>query len=126
MNNMKKFITLISLGLGLVLAMTACSSTLGKVEELLSEPAADSAAAPPTPSDIDDYRIVTLLPKDAIPAIDSPQFLDAESADKEYAPDEEVLGVVFDGEARAYSVPLLSSHEIVNDTVAGRKIAVTW
>jgi hypothetical protein len=52
--------------------------------------------------------------------------LTAEEADNEYQPDEEILGVVFDGEARAYSVPLLSSHEIVNDTVSGRKIAVTW
>lgn len=123
---MKKFITLISLGLGLVLALTACSSALGKVEELPSEPAADSAAAPPTPNNIDDYRIVTLLPRDAIPAIDNPQFLDVKSADQEYAPDEEILGVFIDGEARAYSVPLLSSHEIVNDTIVGHMIAVTW
>jgi len=80
----------------------------------------------PTPSESKDYQIITLLPPDAIPAIDNPVFLTVEEADAEYAPDEEVLGVVFDGEARAYSVPLLSSHEIVNDTVAGRKIAVTW
>ena len=36
------------------------------------------------------------------------------------------LGVEFNGDARAYSVPLLSSHEIVNDTVGGVKISVTW
>ena len=72
------------------------------------------------------YRIVTLLPRDAIPAIDEPQFLTADQADREYEPDEEVIGVVFDGQARAYSIPLLSKHEIVNDTVSGHPIAVTW
>jgi hypothetical protein len=73
-----------------------------------------------------EYEIVTLLPRDAIPAIDQPEFMPAAEADDWYEPDELVLGVAFDGEARAYSVPLLSRHEIVNDTVAGVKIAVTW
>ncbi len=73
-----------------------------------------------------DYNIVTVLPRDAIPAIDNPKFLSAEEADESYAEEELVLGVEFNGEARAYSVPMLSSHEIVNDTVGGVKIAVTW
>lgn len=73
-----------------------------------------------------ELEIVTLLPKDAIPAIDDPEFFSAEEADEFYFPDERVIGVVFDGDARAYSIPLLSSYEIVNDTVGGRKIAVTW
>jgi len=70
--------------------------------------------------------IVTLLPRDAIPAIDNPRFYSAAEADEEYDPDELVLGVSLGGESRAYSTALLSSHEIVNDTVGGRKIAVTW
>lgn len=70
--------------------------------------------------------IVTLLPRDAIPAIDNPRFYSATEADEEYDPDELVLGVSLGGESRAYSTALLSSHEIVNDTVGGRKIAVTW
>jgi len=73
-----------------------------------------------------DYDIVTLLPKDGIPSIDNPTFISSEEADSQYDPDELVIGVNFDGDARAYSIPLLSSHEIVNDTVGGRKIAVTW
>jgi hypothetical protein len=129
--NMKKLITLLSLGLSLSLVLAGCSTTLAQptasdVEVEAGSSIQDSAVPPPIrqPNDIDDYRIVTLLPRDAIPAIDNPQFLDVEAADQEYAPDEEVLGIFFDDEA--YSVPLLSSHEIVNDTVAGRKIAVTW
>ena len=74
----------------------------------------------------DAYRLVTLLPKDAIPSIDEPRFYGVAAADREYAPDELVLGVSIDGESRAYSTPLLSNHEIVNDVVAGRPIAVTW
>lgn len=73
-----------------------------------------------------DLEIVTLLPRDAIPAIDNPRFLSIPDADDAYDADELVIGVAFDGEARAYSVPFLSSHEIVNDTVGGVKIAVTW
>jgi hypothetical protein len=74
----------------------------------------------------DDLQIVTLLPRDAIPAIDDPQFLTVEEANGSYDEDELVMGVEFNGDARAYSIPLLSSHEIVNDTVGGVKIAVTW
>ena len=74
----------------------------------------------------DELDIVTLLPPDAIPAIDNPEFLTAGEADELYDPDGLVLGVVFNGEARAYSVSFLSGHEIVNDSVGGVKIAVTW
>ena len=73
-----------------------------------------------------DYKIITVLPRDAISAIDEPVFVSADEADETYFDDELILGVDLNGDARAYSVPLLSSHEIVNDVVGGRKIAVTW
>ena len=73
-----------------------------------------------------DLEIITLLPPDAIPSIDNPQFLTAEEADDFYDPQELVMGVSFNGDSRAYSAPFLSNHEIVNDTVGGEKIAVTW
>ena len=72
------------------------------------------------------YEIVTLLPRDGIPAIDDPQFYDAAAADQQYTPDELVLGVDINGERRAYSTELLNHHEIVNDIVGGQPIAVTW
>jgi hypothetical protein len=77
-------------------------------------------------SKYEDLELITLLPPDAIPAIDDPQFLSAAEADEFYDPDELVMGVTFNGDTRAYSIPLLSNHEIVNDTVGGVKIAVTW
>lgn len=71
-------------------------------------------------------EIVTVLPRDAIPSIDAPRFVSARDAMKFMAPDEMVIGFEVGGEARAYSVPLLSAHEIVNDQIRGRAIAVTW
>jgi len=72
------------------------------------------------------YEIVTLLPLDAIPAIDNPQFYSAADANAEYDPDELVLGITINGESKAYSTSHLDRHEIVNDILGGRKIAVTW
>ena len=73
-----------------------------------------------------DLEIVTLLGFDAIPAILDPEFVSVDEADDWMDSDELVLGLSINGDSRAYSVPMLSSHEIVNDTVGGRKIAVTW
>ena len=73
-----------------------------------------------------DLEIVTLLGFDAIPAILDPEFVSVDEADEWMDSDELVLGLSINGDSRAYSVPMLSSHEIVNDTVGGRKVAVTW
>ena len=73
-----------------------------------------------------DLKIVTLLPFDAIPAILEPEFTTAEEADAELEPHNLVLGLSINDDHRAYSIPALSSHEIVNDTVGGKPVAVTW
>lgn len=74
----------------------------------------------------EEYELVTLLPKDSIRSIDNPQFVTGAEADSQYSPEELVLGIEIEGDARAYSIPFLSGHEIVNDVVAGEPIAVTW
>ena len=84
---------------------------------------ASEPTSPVAPRDLD---IVTLLEFDAIKAIDNPEFLSPEEVGDTYPPNEKVIGVSIDGDSRAYSVPMLSRHEIVNDTVGGVKIAVTW
>ncbi len=71
-------------------------------------------------------RFVQQVERDTIPAIDNPQFLTAEEAQNEYTPQELVIGVEINGDARAYSIPVLSRHEIVNDVVGGEPIAITW
>ena len=73
-----------------------------------------------------ELKIVTLLGFDGIRSIENPRFVSPDIADETYDPTELVLGVEIEGDVRAYSVPLLSRHEIVNDVVGGKPIAVTW
>jgi len=67
-----------------------------------------------------------VIPQDAIPSVDDPEFGDDYFGD----PDEEVIVVEADGEedelARAYPVRILNYHEIVNDEIGGDPVAVTW
>ncbi len=74
----------------------------------------------------DGDTMYTVLPADAIPAILEPVFLSGEEGDSQMSPDEMVLGILLDGEARAYSLWQLDAHEIVNDSVGGLPIAPTW
>ena len=76
-------------------------------------------------ADLRPEEIVTVLPKDAIPAILSPSFEEGKKVSWLNAKDF-VVGVEFGGDSRAYPVPTLSRHEIVNDRVGGIPIAVTW
>jgi len=74
---------------------------------------------------IDGDPVMQGLPRDAIPAIDRPTFAPAREATwmRDHEP---VIGVAIGGTARAYPAWLLDSHEIVNDVISGRPIAVTW
>lgn len=64
-------------------------------------------------------------PRDGIPPIDDPQFLPVSEAggldDKE-----PVMTVVIKDKARAYPLRVMTWHEIVNDRLGGRAIAVTY
>ena len=71
-------------------------------------------------------ELITLLGFDAIPAILDPEFVTAENAQGQLKPDELVLGLSINGDVRAYSIPMLSAHEIVNDVVGGVPVAITW
>ncbi len=70
--------------------------------------------------------IITVLPKDAIPAIDDPKFVSAEEADRVMTPDEPVLGMTDGDVTKAYSLWQLNHHEIVNDRIGTLPVAVTW
>ena len=71
-------------------------------------------------------QIFRVLPRDAIPAIDTPTFMSSSAADRFFSDDEIVIGIVGETEQRAYSTWQLDRHEIVNDVFEGRPIAVTW
>lgn len=65
-----------------------------------------------------------ILPRGRIAAIDNPEFVTANQAD--IADDAWVLGVEINGQARAYSLSLLNSHEVVNDQVGDSAFAAVW
>lgn len=63
--------------------------------------------------------------RDCIPSIDNPKFLSVEEAT--YVGDDElVITLSYKGEHRAYPSQILDHHEIVNDTIAGDPLAITW
>ena len=65
-----------------------------------------------------------ILPRGSIAAIDNPTYVRAAEADVR---DEAwVLGVIIDGQARAYSLDLLNAHEVVNDSIGGTNVAAVW
>ena len=70
-------------------------------------------------------QLLVVLPRDAIPSIDRPEFEAAAKA-KSFDNNELLIGIVGDREQRDYSTWQLDRHEIVNDTFEGRPIAVTW
>ena len=65
-------------------------------------------------------------PKDGIPAIDRPRFATIEAAARWLDPREPVIVFEHSGDARAYPLQILMFHEIVNDTVGGAPVAVTF
>jgi hypothetical protein len=65
-------------------------------------------------------------PPDGIPPIDEPQFVSIEEADEWMGTEEAVIYLELNGEVHAYPIQILMWHEIVNDTVGGVPVAVTY
>lgn len=65
-------------------------------------------------------------PRDGIPSIDEPTFVSIEAAEAWLAENEPVIALEIDGDARAYPLQILTWHEIVNDTVGGLPVVVTF
>ncbi|MEX2369148.1 MAG: DUF3179 domain-containing protein [Candidatus Paceibacterota bacterium] len=63
--------------------------------------------------------------KDGIPSIDDPKFISPDEADF-LAADDVGLGLTIEGESRFYPYKILVWHEIVNDTVVGQPVLVTY
>lgn len=84
-------------------------------------PATHKEANLKTSDEIEESEIHTVLAKDAIASIDDPKFEYRELPDSTA-----ILGLEIGGEARAYPVAILSSHEIVNDRFGDQPVAITW
>ncbi len=62
---------------------------------------------------------------DGIPSVDAPEF--ERATDVEFLqPQEAVVTLTLNGDARAYPVQVLLWHEIVNDTVGGEPVTITY
>jgi len=64
-------------------------------------------------------------PRDGIPSIDNPVFKPAHRY-KEFDENSEVLGVYYNGVAKAYPINIMDKHEIVNDQFNGKPVAITY
>ena len=86
-------------------------------------------AAAPTPEpnrriDQEPIYVTPLIPFDGIAPIYDPQFEAA--TDAPLQDDELVMGVAWDGEAKAYPITVLRFREMVDDELAGIPTLVTW
>src|SRR5712691_9611639 len=93
--------------------ITACQQSAAQKSEL---PPVDKINGDP---------LHKILRPDAIRSIDEPQFVPASEASF-MRDDEPVVGVVQNGVSKAYSTWHLDHHEIVNDQIGGKSVAVTW
>ncbi len=66
------------------------------------------------------------IPRDTIPAIDEPTIGTLAEGAEVYDPREPVITVTVNGETRGYPLTILIWHEIVNDTLGGLPITVTY
>jgi hypothetical protein len=74
------------------------------------------------------------FPKEGIPALDAPPVMaggevlryNDEHRGKYLVSDDRVIGVALGGESRAYPIRVLNWHEVINDTLGGVPITVTF
>lgn len=98
------------------------STSKEDVSSALDDPSADGLPAP-----LVDMRLVISggPPPDGIPSIERPRF--HRTGDVKFLKDREpVIAIEIDGDARAYPVQILTWHEIVNDTIGGDPVTVSY
>ncbi len=109
-----------------VLSVFLAAAPVGAAEDGLAQWREEFPGTDFSRRSIDLATIVSDGPRrDSIPPIDDPRFVTAAGADG-IGPFEPVVSVVIGGDARAYPLRVLLWHEIVNDTVGGVPIVVTY
>lgn len=68
----------------------------------------------------------TDIPKDGIPSISRPRFVSIKKARRWLGEQEPVLVVTVDNVARAYPLQIMIFHQIVNDTIKGQPLLITF
>jgi len=102
-------------------ALTAVSSLLLTACSGIGDPPVDTISLDCSiPTD----ELFAAATRDAIPSLTNPEVVGSIASFME--DDDRVLGVVVNGEARAYPFGIIWWHEIVNDTLGGENILVTY
>jgi hypothetical protein len=106
---------------------TACASGgAGPGASTRRHATSDETASSTTSPLVDPNEIVSGgPPPDGIPPIDEPKFQRPDEVDW-LSPDEPVIAIELNGDSRAYPAQILIWHEIVNDTVGGFPVTVTY
>ena len=63
---------------------------------------------------------------DVIPPLEFPSYVSAAEAAAWLRPDDEVVGVSINGDARAFPVRIIAAHEMVNDTIGGVPVSLAY
>jgi len=115
--------------LGICLVVIACGDTSNPQLTTVNPP---SSPGIPTTEDVEGW----LIPreeifeggpgKNGIPAIDNPRYVDVEEGNAFLTQNEPVVGIVIEGQPRAYPHRILDWHEIVNDNFGETAIAITY
>ena len=88
-------------------------------------PTATPAPTPVYPPTVEPAEYAAYSRRTPFVPLDVPAFLDA--ADAVHLPDLDlILGLEWQGEARAYPISMMTYHHIVNDKVAGRPLLITF
>lgn len=111
---------------GSAIALAGCLGTGAEAEGEVGEGGIPVRDPHETGTSLSDYADETLRgsSQDGIPSIDSPVYVSPDEVGLDDG--DPVFGLVRDGEARAYPQEILVLHEIVNDTIAGDDLAVTY
>lgn len=109
---------------------TSTASTAAPALGVLPEgpSALETSTAPEFPAAlVDPTEIISGgPPPDGIPPLDDPVFIAVDAALDLLDDAEPVVAIEIDGDARAYPVQVMIWHEIVNDTVGGVPVSVTY
>ena len=65
-------------------------------------------------------------PRDGIPPIDQPKFIENQLAAQWLKPNDPVIALEINGDARAYPLQILTWHEIINDVVGEIPVTITF
>ncbi len=128
----------------LLVAVTACSPSTDGQQTPNESPTTAATSSDPTEFDVDSFDAINpnpeiralnpeidlgfyeneRIPRDAIEPIYTPKFVTPDESTLQ--PDEIVMGLEINGDARAYPTGLLRAREMVNDDVGGTPVLVSW